>query len=172
MSSTDERRVKSVLLDTSFLITLHDKTRANHETAARYFQHWIPRKVTLYASTIVVAEYSAKGEISEVILRHLHVLPFNYSHAVRAGQLVAMQLSAKESLTFPKTDDPRDAVKDDIKLFAQTHVTKSTLLATDDQKMPKLVDFFRLQKLVDFSILPLWLPFNHSMASTGERGLF
>jgi len=163
--------VKSVLLDTSFLITLLNDARNHHKTATDYFYLWTTSKVTLYASTIVIAEYSVKGKLEDFVMQHLTVLPFNYDHALKTGELVATQAEAKKNNIWPLVGNERDAVKDDLKLFAQTHLTDSHLLATADEGMPRLADFFRSEGYLAFDILPLWEPFNHDMATTGERGL-
>jgi len=171
MSNVKKPYLKSVLLDTSFLITLLNNARSHHKTATDYFYHWTTNKVRLYASTIVIAEYSVKGKLADMVMQHLVVLPFNYDHALKAGELVAAQTEAKKNKSWPQAGNERDAVKDDIKLFAQAHLTNSLLLATADEGMPQLVDFFRWQGRVKFEILPLWEPFNHDMATTGVRGL-
>lgn len=171
MPNVSPSYVKSVVLDTSFLITLLDKTRNHHTTAVDYFRHWTTHNVTLYLSTIVIAEYNVKGKLADLVMRHLAVLPFNYDHALQTGTLVATQLEAKRNKYWPQVANERDAVKDDIKLFAQAHLTNSSLLATADEGMPLLVDFFRSQGQVAFDILPLWKPFNHDMATIGTRGL-
>lgn len=41
-----------VLLDTSFLITLAGKNRAHHETARRYWQHFLENQIPIFLSSI------------------------------------------------------------------------------------------------------------------------
>lgn len=48
---------ESVLIDTSFLITLADDTRPNHEVAKKYYKDFIRRGITMRLSTIVISEF-------------------------------------------------------------------------------------------------------------------
>ena len=171
MSEDKEPCVKVVLVDTSFLITLIDKGRANHETAKAYFKFWIDAKVRLYISTVVIAEYNVKGRIADIVMQHLTALPFNYSHAITTADLAAKKDLAKKEKTWPQTDKARDAIKDDLKLFAQTHSSGALLFVTDDQRTCKVVDFLRKNETIQFQVCPLWEPFDHTMARTGDRGL-
>lgn len=64
-----------VLLDTSFLITLADKNRTNHETARRYWKHFLENQIPIYLSAVVVSEFCIKQEIPPDMLRCCVVLP-------------------------------------------------------------------------------------------------
>ena len=173
MSKANPPRIRSVLLDTSFLITLLDETRPNHDTAVSYLDCWIASGITLFVSTIVVAEYHVREPIPEEVMRHLRVVPFNLDHAVLTASLVATWRSARNGSATPQTSGPRDAVKDDCKLFAQAHIAESGLLAADDMGMESLVSLLRSQgHSLGFNILPLWEPFNEMMAQNGQNGLF
>jgi len=52
--------VDSVLLDSSFLISLSDDNRADHEVAKQYFYAFIEKGVMMHLSTIVICEYEVK----------------------------------------------------------------------------------------------------------------
>lgn len=52
-----------VLLDTSYLITLADPGRENHQTARRYWRHFTEEGIPIYLPTIVVSEFCIRQEI-------------------------------------------------------------------------------------------------------------
>jgi len=164
------RPVAAALLDTSFLITLLDRTRKSHATAVGCFRLWTASGVVLYASTIVIAEYTARGALHDYILRWLRILPFGYHHAIKSGSLTAAQIAARDGGTWPASEESRYAVRNDVKLFAQAHESGAALLATDDRGMMALAGFFKERGLIGFDILPPWLPFDETMALGRRRG--
>jgi len=58
--------LNSALLDTSFLITLANPARPQHETAKRYLRECIQRQIPLYLSTIVVSEFQVRQSINDL----------------------------------------------------------------------------------------------------------
>src|SRR5690606_29364822 len=50
----------SVLLDTSFLISLVDGSRLHHRVAVKYYQFLLGRQIPMYFSAIVAAEFGVK----------------------------------------------------------------------------------------------------------------
>ena len=113
-----------VLLDTSFLITLADKNRANHETARRYWRHFLENQIPIYLSAIVVSEFRVKQEIPPEILRCCVVLPLNWDDAERAAKL--------DWKRHRPAGVERDALKDDIKIIAQAVGVDAEFVITDD----------------------------------------
>ncbi|KAF0093349.1 MAG: hypothetical protein E1N59_2943 [Puniceicoccaceae bacterium 5H] len=114
----------SVMLDTSFLITLHDRKRPHHETALAYWRWFEENDVHLYLSSIVVSEYCVKGRVEELPLEDGLPLPFTMRHATKSAKFFAHVHRAKGS--------KRDAVKDDLKIIAQAHCEGCEKLLTDD----------------------------------------
>jgi hypothetical protein len=103
--------LNSVLLDTSFLISLSDPGRAHHAAAQQFYKECIARRVPMFLSTVVISEYQVKQAINDLPLRNFIALPFNVDHAMACGLLVrAMPRDA---------GDDRVRVKDDFKLIAQ-----------------------------------------------------
>ena len=99
--------MNSVLLDTSFLISLSDPTRPHHTAAVGYYRECARRLVPMYLSTIVISEFQVKQAINDLPLRNFVVLPFNVDHAMRCG-LILRQMSRDPG-------DDRVKVKDDFK---------------------------------------------------------
>jgi predicted nucleic acid-binding protein len=113
-----------VLLDTSFLITLADKNRKHHETARRYWRHFLENQIPIFLSSIVVSEFCIKQEIPPEMLRCCVVLPFNWDDAQRAAKLDWKRLRPDGIA--------RDALKDDIKIIAQAAQVDAEFVITDD----------------------------------------
>lgn len=116
--------MNSVLLDTSFLISLSDPARPHHGVAQSYYRECITRRVTMFLSTVVVSEYSVKQSINDLPLRNFIVLPFNVDHAMACGLLVRG--------APPDPGDDRVRVKDDFKLIAQCQCDDISHVLTED----------------------------------------
>lgn len=115
----------SILLDTSFLITLADPSRPHHPVAQRYFREAIAHDAPLYLSVIVASEFQVKQAVTDLPLRNLQVLPFNIDHAMTAGNL--MRRIQRDP------GDDRLAVKDDVKLLAQAICESISHILTEDE---------------------------------------
>lgn len=113
-----------VLLDTSFLITLAGQNRPHHETARRYWRHFLENQIPIFLSTIVVSEFCIKQEIPPEILRCCVVLPFNWDDAQQAAKLDWKRLRP--------AGVERDALKDDMKIIAQAARADAEFVITDD----------------------------------------
>jgi hypothetical protein len=116
--------VNSVLLDTSFLITLSDPARPHHAAALAYYRECTQRQVPMYLSTIVISEFQVKQAINDLPLRNFVVLPFNVDHAMRCGLIIRNMARDPE--------DDRVRVKDDFKLLAQCDCESISHLISED----------------------------------------
>ncbi|MDZ7589863.1 MAG: PIN domain-containing protein [Rubrivivax sp.] len=155
--------MSAFLVDTSFLITLVDDSRPHHADAMRYLREAVARSATLYLSTVVVAEFHAKQAVTDLPLRNLRVLPFNIDHAMMAGELASAL--RRDAL------DPRDAVKDDLKLLAQAVCTSIPYILTEDEKT--LAKFARQLELAGRSSVKTVLlrdGFELAWFNNGQRG--
>lgn len=123
--------MNSVLLDTSFLISLSDPTRPHHNVAKRYYRECIERRVPMYLSTIVASEFHARQSINDLELRNFIVLPFNIDHAMTCGLLL-------HDVRRDASDD-RVRIKDDFKLMAQCECEGISHLLAEDGAMAKYV---------------------------------
>ena len=116
--------MNSVLVDTSFLISLSDPGRGQHAVAQQYFRACIDRRVPMFLSSIVVSEYQVRQAVNDLQLRNFIVLPFNIDHAMACGLLV-------KSMPRDAGDD-RVRVKDDFKLIAQCQCDSVSHVLTED----------------------------------------
>lgn len=128
--------MNSVLLDTSFLISLSDPARAHHAAAGLYYRACIERRVPMLLSTVVISEYSVRQAINDLPLRNFIVLPFNVDHAMSCGLLIR---AAERD-----PGDDRVRVKDDFKLIAQCQCEGVThVLSEDASTLTKYLDRLR-----------------------------
>lgn len=140
--------MNSVLLDTSFLISLSSQDRPHHGAAVRFYRECIDRQVPMFLSTIVISEFSVKQSINDLPNRNFIVLPFNVDHAMACGLLV------RESERDPVDDRVR--VKDDFKLIAQCQCESvSHVLTEDANTLTKYLD--RLRSLGRLEARPVLL---------------
>jgi predicted nucleic acid-binding protein len=115
----------SFLVDTSYLITLADPTRPQHDTAKKYLREALKQDVPLYLSAIVASEFQVKQAVTDLPMRNFIVLPFNIDHAMTAG--ILMRSIQRD------TGDDRVAVKDDVKLIGQAVCEQITHVLTEDK---------------------------------------
>ena len=116
--------MNSLLLDTSFLISLSDPTLTHHAAAVQYYKECVHRQVPMYLSTIVISEFQVKQAINDLPLRNFVVLPFNVDHAMRCGLIIRQMARDPE--------DDRVRVKDDFKLLAQCDCEAISHLISED----------------------------------------
>lgn len=118
---------ESVLIDTSFLITLADDTRANHEVAKKYYKDFIRRGITMYLSTIVISEFQQMQPVTDLMVSGNYMpLPFNFEDAIKTAE-VAFNLGGTD-----RRGESRSNCKDDIKLIGQAEANGISLIITDD----------------------------------------
>ena len=154
-----------VVLDTSFLITLADSSRAHHQAARQYWRFFAEQGVPLFLPTIVVSEFCIKQALPTEIIRACVVLPFNWEDALKAASL--------DFTRFNRTDGSRDALKDDVKIIAQAMTRESAWIITDDtQSLFKYADELRQAGQASFCPIKLDDGFDLSLLNAdGQRHL-
>lgn len=115
-----------VLVDTSFLISFVDQTRARHGVAAQYFRLALEQRVPMFLSVIVAAEFEVKQRVTDLPLKSFRILPFNMPHAVKSAELWR-HLERDDG-------DSRAVVRDDLKLLAQANKEGIPLILTEDAR--------------------------------------
>lgn len=156
--------MNSVLLDTSFLISLSDPARPHHEIAVEYYRECARRQVAMYLSTVVVSEFQVKQAINDLPLRNFVVLPFNVDHAMRCGLIIRQ---------MPRDlGDDRVRVKDDIKLLAQCDCESiSHLISEDASTLAKYLDRARQSGLASTMAILLRDGFDAAWFENGQSRL-
>lgn len=115
----------SVLLDTSFLISLVDRNRPNHSIAAQYYKLLLEQQSPLYFSAIVAAEIAIKQPITDFPLKNFRQIPFNIPHSTEAARIWNL-------LGGHDNGDNRAVVKDDVKIMAQALHEDIPFILTED----------------------------------------
>lgn len=115
----------SVLLDTSYLITLVDSSRANHNIAKEYYRLMIEEGIPMYFSSIVASEFGIRQPISDLPLKNFRFSVFGIHHGNESARLWA-------ALGNRDPSDDRTAVKDDLKLLAQASCDDIGFILTED----------------------------------------
>lgn len=124
-----------VFLDTSFLVTLCDAKRPNHETAKRYFRFWTETGATMVVSAIAYAEYLAGDELPSLVTNAVSIAPFDAKTARMAGKIMKKR-KADNALKSEGDKDgaSRDEKKDDFKIIAHACEYGAQAIVTEDAK--------------------------------------
>lgn len=156
----------SVLLDTSFLISLVDRNRPNHETAAKYYRLMLEQQVPMYFSAIVAAELAIKQPITDLPLKNFRAIPFNIPHGKEAGRLWNLLWSRDDAA-------PRSVARDDVKLIAQAiHETVPFILTEDVSTLNKYCERLRATGQSQLRAVTLSAGFDPcAFREDGQRGL-
>ena len=149
----------SVLLDTSFFIRLLNDEDPLHINAKAYFKYFLEKEITLKVSTISIAEYCVVGELEDLPLRNIQIMPFNLDQAQRTGEFAKIIFTenkfAKEKLT------PRAIIPNDSKLFSQADLDKSiTHFVTSDIRSKKTLNTLKKGTRPNFDIIEISIPYN------------
>jgi hypothetical protein len=127
----------SVLLDTSFLISLASDKRPHHPAAVEYYRHMLQNNVPMYFSAIVALEFGIKQDITDLPLGNFRPLNFNIPHGQKAAYLWN-RLGSRD------VGDPRPVVRDDVKLIAQAcHEDIGFILTEDENTLHKYCERLR-----------------------------
>lgn len=149
-----------LLLDTSFFIRLLNPQDKLHKNAKEYFKYFLEKEIELYCSTISIAEYCVRGNIDELPLREVRVLPFNFFHAVKAGEFAEIAYENKESMKLPN----RAIILNDIKLFAQaSYENEISHFITSDKECLTIYNAIMKKKSPTFSIINISDPLSQTL---------
>ncbi len=142
--------IGTVQLDTSFCIRLLNENDELHSNVLGFYHHFIEKGIRLRISTISIAEYCVRGDLDELPLRNLEVVPFNADHAVKAGSFARLSFEKKGSLDLGS----RLIIPNDTKLFAQADVQSDVShFATSDAESIKLHSLIKKESGIDFEII-------------------
>ena len=108
---------QAVLLDSGFLIRLMNPDEPLHTVAMHWFRQFIEQGVVCKVSTIALAEYGVKDDLTHLPMQYLQVLPFHYNHAERAAQFMRIVLRVKKERGA--VIQPRVVIPNDTKMFGQ-----------------------------------------------------
>jgi len=146
---------KSVLLDTSFFIRFLNDGDKLYNNADAYFRYFIQNDITMVVSTILIAEYCVIGNITELPLKNLQILPFNINHAKRTGEFAKIAFENKNILDL----NNRNIIPNDTKLFAQADIELSIeYYLTSDTQSKKIYDLLKDKNPINFKFIDINTP--------------
>lgn len=145
------------MCDTSFLIRLLNRNDELHNNAKGYFKYFLQNEIIMKCSTIAIAEYCVKGKHTQLPLRNIQILPFNFNHALRAGELAAIAHSHRNTLD----SKDRKIIPNDTKLFAQADSEEGIdAYITSDAESFKLYNLIREYSKLSFEFIDLKIPYS------------
>jgi len=150
---------KSVLLDTSFFLRFLNDESPLYKNAENYFRYFIEHEITMMISTISIAEYCVGGDIHELPLKNLQIVPFNLNHSKRTGEFAKIAFQNKGKLKLIE----RNIIPNDTKLFAQADCEKSVefYLSSDTESL-KIYNLLKEHTSPKFQFIDLNTPYNET----------
>lgn len=150
---------KAVLLDTSFFLRFLNDADPLFKNADAYFRYFLQYRIDMVVSTISIAEYCVGGNVHELPLKNLQILPFNVDHAKRTGEFAKIVFKYKGNLNLTE----RNIIPNDAKLFAQADIEKSIefYLSSDIQSL-KIYNLLKQLDKPKFQFLNLNSPYSQA----------
>ncbi|MEQ8820472.1 MAG: hypothetical protein RLY93_09515 [Sumerlaeia bacterium] len=120
---------RQVSLDTSFLISFADPTRANHAVAVHYFRHCQAESIPMWLSVIAAGEFEVKQPVTDLPLSSFRIHTYQLPHALRAARLFR-HIHERTEATAHGT---RRVIVNDLKLIAQAAEEAIPTILTEDK---------------------------------------
>lgn len=150
----------TVVVDTSFLISLVSEDREAHETAKKYYKYFLDNNIQMILPTVVVAEFAIKQPPEDLPLQNFKVAPFNFETAKKCAKLNAIKYRAQQR---EEDKGQRDSVKDDFKIIAHAAIVPAMWLVTEDEgTMAHYCKQLNDEGVLSLKVVPLWEPFDVS----------
>ena len=149
------------LLDRSFFIRLLNDEDPLHENAVGYFRYFLENNIILKISTISIAEYSVFGNLEDLPLKNVQIVPFNLKEAQKTGQFANIIFT--ENKISEKTLSPRAIIPNDSKLFAQADLDISvTHFVTSDVRSKNTFALLKKETNPKFNIISIDIPYSET----------
>jgi len=150
---------KAVLLDTSFFLRFLNDNDPLFKNADGYFRYFIQKEITMMISTISIAEYCVGGDVHELPLRNLQIVPFNLDHAKRTGEFAKIVFQNKGKLKL----NERNIIPNDTKLFAQADSEKFVefYLSSDTESL-KIYNLLKKEASPEFQFIDLNISYHQT----------
>lgn len=150
---------KAILLDTSFFLRFLNESDPLFKNADSYFRYFLQEEITMMISTISIAEYCVGGDVHELPLRNLQIVPFNLDHAKRTGEFAKIVFQNKGRLRL----NDRNIIPNDSKLFAQADCEKAVeFYLSSDSESIKIYNLLRQETVPKFQFIDLNIPYNET----------
>lgn len=131
-----------VLLDTSFFLRFLNEKDPLFNNADGYFRYFLQKEIIMMISTISIAEYCVGGDVHELPLRNLQIIPFNLDHSKRTGEFAKVAFKEKKLGNLSVVN--RNIIPNDTKLFAQADTEKTIeFYLSSDKESYKIYDLLK-----------------------------
>jgi hypothetical protein len=127
-----------------------------HANAKGYFKYLRDHYGIILCSTIAMAEYCVKGQVEELPLKVIQVVPFNANHAIRAGEFARIAFDARVRV------DERVIIPNDCKLLAQADVEQAGYHLTSDSRTRTIFEVLRTGLGLSFQFIDIREPVNET----------
>ena len=150
---------RAVLLDTSFFLRFLNDSDPLFKNADGYFRYFLQKEITMMVSTISIAEYCVGGDVHELPLRNLQIVPFNLDHSKRTGEFAKIVFQNKGKLNLKE----RNIIPNDTKLFAQADCEKTVeFYLSSDTESYKIFNLLKQETAPKFQFIDLNTPYNET----------
>jgi hypothetical protein len=149
-------KIKSVLLDNSFVTRLLKTDDEFHKNTVDYFEYFLNNKIVMYLSTIVISEYAVADNPDNLLeLNTFQILEFDYGDAKLSGEYYSCLKDNKEV----RESEKRAIIINDLKIFAQIQNRNIDAFITKDRKaFNKMIQPLEKEKGLSFDYLDLTIP--------------
>ncbi|WP_031530729.1 hypothetical protein [Dyadobacter crusticola] len=152
-------KCRGVFCDTSFFIRLLDKQDPLHLNAKGYFKYLTKNDFGLLISTIAIAEYCVGGDVHDLPMRNLQVVPYNLDHALRTSEFARLIFKNRGLLQIKE----RRIIPNDTKLFAQADLNSTVdYFLSSDTESKKIYSLLQRELNPHFQFLDLAIPYNEA----------
>ena len=150
---------RGILLDTSFFLRFLNDRDPLFKNADGYFRYFLQNEITMMISTISIAEYCVGGDVHELPLRNLQIVPFNLDHSKRTGEFAKIVFENKGKLKLKE----RHIIPNDTKLFAQADCERAVeFYLSSDTESFKIYDLLKKETSPKFQFIDLHIPYNET----------
>ncbi|MCU0433572.1 MAG: hypothetical protein MUC87_08980 [Bacteroidia bacterium] len=148
---------RAVLLDTSFFLRFLNDSDPLFQNADNYYRYFLDNEINMLISTITVAEYCVGGNVNELPLRSLQILPFNFNHSLKAGEFARIAFQARKAGSLLVNE--RKIIPNDTKLFAQGDCEHSVqFFLSSDVESLSVYNLLKQQVQISFQFIDLRNP--------------
>lgn len=132
-----------------------------HQNAKDYFKYFLDKSISVKCSTISVAEYCVRGNKDHLPLAKVQILPFNFHHGVRAGELAKIVFSKKKNKELELSS--RLIISNDTKLFSQADTEEDIdVFISSDREALKMYQMLKKETPVKFEFMDMNISMNET----------
>lgn len=145
--------IMKILVDTCFIVNVLNSSLPFHQEAYDFFTRFSKDdSVILKMSTIAISEFAIKGSL-DTLPDNLQILPFNYSHAVKAGEFGRATSKCRKEAVNGTTS--RAIVSSDSKMLAQAEIDNFDYFISADSNARSAFQWLKDAGLTHFDFIDI-----------------